>query len=111
MRSRLLAKRDPAIGRFSGAIEYRWIRGPFFADLIVTDSDVTLAPRFVRTFRRATVPKADVRQITIGGVRSRGVRFVTDSGTLDRFIFVPFSPGERRRLRDELRHRGYPLAD
>lgn len=109
-RARMVETPD-AVARFSGSIEYRWLRGPFFAELVVTDNELTLAPRFIRTFRRAATAKADVQRITVGGVRSGGVRFETANGTLERYTFVPFSPGGRRRLRDELRRRGYPLAD
>jgi len=97
--------------RFSGAIEYRFLRGPFFADLTVTDDGLELGPRFVRTFRKTFTLKSDVLRVTVGGIRSRGVRFESRGGSLDRFIFVPFSPRERHRLREELKSRGYPLAD
>ena len=100
-----------AVARFFGAIEYRFVRGPFFADLTVTHDRLDLNPRFVRTFRRCGASKSEVHRITVGGFLSRGVRFETRSGSMDRLIFVLFTARDRRRLRDELIRHGYPVAD
>ena len=100
-----------AVARFFGAIEYRFVRGPFFADLTVTHDRLDLNPRFVRTFRGCTALKSDVQLVTVAGFFSRGVRFETRSGSMDRLIFVPYSPRDRRLLRDELKRQGYPVAD
>jgi hypothetical protein len=97
-------------GSFFGVIEFRYLRGPFFAELHICDHEIRLRPRYLRVFRESTVAKPDVVEVTVGGAKSRGVRVKSATGGLDRFNFVPFSPRDRGRMREELERRGYPLA-
>jgi len=53
--------------RFFGVLEFRFLRGPFFAELIVTDAELRLRPRYISTFHEVAVAKEDVLRVTIGG--------------------------------------------
>jgi hypothetical protein len=96
---------------FAGVIEFRFLRGPFFAELILDDDSISIRPRFIPVFRAVSVSKDKFERISIGRATSRGVRFVSGVRELDRLIFVPISPKERARIRYDLHQRGFPVID
>ena len=83
-------------------IEYRWLVGPFFAELTVTGDGLELRPGFVRTFHATATMKSDVGRITLGGMLTARCSFESHNARFDRLIFVPYTPQDRRRLRAEL---------
>ena len=98
---------------FHGNVQLWYLSGPF-AELTISRDAVQLRPRWWprrwRLFEEVEVPRAEVTGIRVGGVMSRGVRVDTTSGAMDRYVFVPFSRRDRRRLREAVEALGYPAA-
>jgi hypothetical protein len=97
---------------FNGTIEWQWLVGPFFAELVVSNYGIDIRPRLIRMFKAKSALKSDIIRITVGsGWFHPPVRFETISGWIDSRVFILPSSKHAMRLRKELIDFGYPPSD
>ena len=102
-----------AADSFPATLGFRWVRGPFGVEVLISNDFVELAPRgllgrmFLETQRAG---RSDVIAVEKDTRRRGGLRIRTTTGALDRFVVIPDTAGQRRAMHAAFEAHGYPLA-
>lgn len=101
------------VDSFPATVGFRWLRGPFGVNVRVSTDFVEFAPRGVFSrmlFQPQRAGRADVVAVEKDSGRRQGLRIRTTTRSLDRFVVIPDSAGQRRAMHEAFEEHGYPMA-